>query len=204
MIGVSLLCRRLAEDGNLRAKHAPLFATLDEVHGRAELPSPSPEAVRSAAALLREAGVAYSPVHSLLKVARLPRSWCLWSCGCIAAEWFLMHMRCRPTRTLVLVMWLLCPAHPDTQSSMYLRGGMERRWCGRCASCTTCWWRHSGRSSRRRVRSSRRCRRSSRRRKPRAGCSQLCTRECRSTPSEEAGDWRELQTAAYSSFCLEE
>ena len=104
MIGVSLLCRRLAEDGNLRAKHPPLFAMLDQVRGRAELPSPSPEAVRSATALLREAGAAYSPVFSLLKVAHLPRSWCLWSCGCIAAERFLMHLQCRPTKTLVRVM----------------------------------------------------------------------------------------------------
>lgn len=59
--------RRLAEDTNLRAQHPALYDTLDQVHGRAQLPRPSPEAVRSASALLREAGAAYSPVHSLLK-----------------------------------------------------------------------------------------------------------------------------------------
>jgi hypothetical protein len=67
-MNLKLVCRRLAEDGNLRAKHQPLYALLDGMHGRVSLPNPSPEAVRSAKALLREAGASYSPVHSLLKV----------------------------------------------------------------------------------------------------------------------------------------
>ena len=64
--------RRLAEDTNLRARHPALYEVLDQVRGRAQLPRPSPEVVRSASALLREAGAAYSPVHSLLKVAHHP------------------------------------------------------------------------------------------------------------------------------------
>lgn len=65
-----LRCRRLAEDGALRAKHGELYAMLDGMRGRVSVPQPTPQAVRSAHALLREAGAQYAPVHALLKVGR--------------------------------------------------------------------------------------------------------------------------------------
>jgi hypothetical protein len=81
----SVVCRRLAEDSNLRARHQPLYALLDGMHGRVLLPKPSAEAIRSARAMLREAGAPYSPIHSLLKV---------WPCNgpCVQHMVRLFHM----------------------------------------------------------------------------------------------------------------
>lgn len=44
------------------------------MHGRVSLPVPTPEAIRSAKALMREAGASYSPVLALLKVVLRPQS----------------------------------------------------------------------------------------------------------------------------------
>ncbi len=63
-----LVYRRLAEDGDVRAKHRALFALAESTRVRLSLPAPEPEAVRSLQTLLREAGAQYAPVTSMLKV----------------------------------------------------------------------------------------------------------------------------------------